>query len=54
MLLLKTLVKWANQTATTTGIFFALKVAKPPKVSPNSMDVMKLAGGTCGGVLVKD
>ena len=43
-------------TATTTRIFFALKVAniKPPKVSLDAMDIMKLAGGICGGVLVKD
>ena len=43
-------------TATTTGIFFAQKVAnvKPPKASLDPMDIMKLAGGICGGVLVKD
>ena len=43
-------------TATTTGIFFALKAAniKPPKVSLDAMDIMKLAGGIYGGVLVKD
>ena len=43
-------------TATTTGIFFALKVAnvKPPKASLDAMNIMKLAGGICGGVLVKD
>ena len=42
-------------TATTTGIFFALKVAnvKPPKASLDAMDIKKLAGGICGGVLVK-
>ena len=42
--------------ATTTGIFFALKAAnvKPPKASLDVMDIMKLAGGICGGVLVKD
>ena len=41
---------------TTTGIFFAVKSAniKPPKVSLDAMDIMKLAGGLCGGVLVKD
>ena len=40
-------------TATTTRIFYALKAAnaKPRKTS---MDAMKLAGGICGGVLVKD
>ena len=43
-------------TATTTGIFFALKAAKvkPPKASLDAMDIMKLADGICGGVLVKD
>ena len=40
----------------TAGIFFALKAAnvKPPKASLDAMDIMKLAGGICGGVLVKD
>ena len=34
-------------TATTTGIFFALKTAnvKPPKASLDAMDIMKLASG---------
>ena len=43
-------------TATTTGILFALKAAnvKPPKASLDSMDIMKLASGICGGVFVKD
>ena len=43
-------------TATTTGIFFALRTAnlKPPKASLDAMDIMKLAGGICGAVLVKD
>ena len=43
-------------TATTTGIFFALKAAnvRPPKTSLDAMDIMKLAGGIYGGVLVKD
>ena len=43
-------------TATTTGIFFALKAAnvKPQKAPLDAMDIMKLAGGICGGVLVKD
>ena len=42
-------------TATTTGIFFALKVAslKPPKESLDAMNIMKLVGGICGRVLVK-
>ena len=35
-------------TATTTRIFSALKV------SLDAMDITKLAGGICGGVLVKD
>ena len=43
-------------TATMTGIFYLLKVAnvKPPKVSLDAMDIMKLAGGIVGCVLVKD
>ena len=43
-------------TATTTGIFFVLKAAnsKPPKASLDVMDIMKLADGIWGGVLVKD
>ena len=43
-------------TATMTGIFYILKAAnvKPPKTSLDSMDIMKLAGGIVGGVLVKD
>ena len=43
-------------TATTTGIFYVLKAAdiKPPKVSLDAMNIMRLAGGICGGVLVKD
>ena len=42
-------------TATTTSIFFVLKTAnvKPRKTSLDAMDIMKLAGGICGGVLVK-
>ena len=45
-----------NITVTATGIFFALKAAnvKPPKASLDAMDIIKLAGGICGGVLVKD
>ena len=41
--------------ATTTGIFFALKAAslKPLKESLDAMNIMKLVGGICGGVLVK-
>ena len=43
-------------TITATGIFYALKVAnvKSPKSSLDAMDIMKLAGGIVGGVLVKD
>ena len=43
-------------TITTTGIFYVLKAAnvKPPKASMDAMDIMKLTGGTVGGVLVKD
>ena len=44
------------KTATTTGIFYVLKAAnvKPPKGSLDAIDIMKLAGGIMGGVLVKD
>ena len=44
------------KTATTTGIFFALKAAnvKPPKASLDVMYIMKLARRICGGLLVKD
>ena len=37
-------------------IFHSLKAAnvKPPKASLDAMDVLKLAGGICGGMLVKD
>ena len=43
-------------TVTTTRIFFVLKAAnvKPPKASMDAMDIMKIAGGIMGGVLVKD
>ena len=43
-------------TITTTGIFYALKAAnvKPPKAPLYAMDIIKLAGGAVGGVLVKD
>ena len=38
-------------TATTTGIFFALKAAnvKPTRASLDAMDIVKLAGGIWGG-----
>ena len=46
------------KTATTTGIFYVyvLKTAgmKPLKASLDAMDIMRLAGGTVGGLLVKD
>ena len=37
-------------------IFFALKAGnvKPPKASMDAMDILKLTGGICRGVLVKD
>ena len=43
-------------TITTTGIFYVLKAAnvKPPKAFLDAMDIMKLAGGIVGSVLVKD
>ena len=43
-------------TATTTRILFGLKAAniKTQKPSLDAMDIMKLASGICGGVLVKD
>ena len=43
-------------SAATTGIFFTLKAAnvKPPKASLDAMDIIKLTGGICGGVLAKD
>ena len=38
------------------GIFFVLKPAnvKPPKVSLDTIDILKLIDGICGGVLLKD
>ena len=43
-------------TIGAAGIFFGLKAAnvKPPKASMDAMDILKLTGGICGGVLVKD
>ena len=43
-------------TSRAAGIFFALKTAnvKPPKASLDAMDILKLTGGICRGVLVKD
>ena len=44
--------------ATAAGIFFGLRTEAPqrhpPKASLDAMDIMKLAGGICRGVLVKD
>ena len=42
-------------TAVTTGKFCTLKAAgvKLPKASLYAMDIMKLTGEICGGVLVK-
>ena len=43
-------------TATTTGILYVLKAAnvKLQKAPMDAMDIIKLAGGIVGGVLVKD
>ena len=43
-------------TIGAAGILFGLKAAnvKPPKASLGAMDILKLTGGICGGVLVKD
>ena len=43
-------------TIGAAGMFFGLKTAnvKPPKASLDVMDILKLTGGICGGVLVKD
>ena len=43
-------------TIGAAGIFYGLKAAnvKPPKASLDAMDLLKLTGGICGGVLVKD
>ena len=42
-------------TATTTGIFLALKAANvKPKASLDAMDIMKPAGRICGGAIIKD
>ena len=43
-------------TIGVAGIFFGLKAAnvKPRKASLWAMDILKLTGGICGGVLVKD
>ena len=38
------------------GILFRLKAVnvKPPKITLDAMDIMKLTSAICGGVLVKD
>ena len=43
-------------TIGAAGIFFALKAAnvKPSKASLDAMGLLKLTGGICGGMLVKD
>ena len=43
-------------TFTKTGIFYVIKAdnIKRPKASLDGMDIMKLAGGIVGSVLVKD
>ena len=43
-------------TIGAAGIFYGLKAAnvKPPKASLDAMDILRLTGGICGGVLVKD
>ena len=43
-------------TIGAAGIVFGLKApnVKPPKASLDAMDLLKLTGGICGGVLVKD
>ena len=43
-------------TIGAVGMFFGLKAAntKPPKVSLDAMDILKLTGGICRGMLVKD
>ena len=43
-------------TIGAAGIFYGLKAAnvKPPKASLDAMDILKITGGICGGVLVKD
>ena len=43
-------------TATTAGIFYVIKVAnvKPPKAFLDAINIIKLAGGIVGGLLVND
>ena len=51
---LKTLSKII--TSTPSGIFFALEAAnvKSPKASIDSLNIIRLVGALCRGVLVKD
>ena len=43
-------------TIGVAGIVFGLNApnVKPPKASLDAMDLLKLTGGICGGVLLKD
>ena len=43
-------------TIGAAGIFFGLKAANvnPPKVSMDTMDILKLTGEICGVMLMKD
>ena len=43
-------------TIGATGIFFGLKTAnvKPPKALLDALDIMKLTGAICRGILEKD
>ena len=43
-------------TIGAAGIFYGLKAAnvKPPKASLDAMDILKLTGGICRGMRVKD
>ena len=43
-------------TVAGTGIFFPLKAAneRRPKASRDAIDIMKLTGGICGRLFVKD
>ena len=44
------------KTIGVAGIVFGLKApnVKPPKAFLDAMDLLKLTGGICGGVLLKD
>ena len=43
-------------TIGAAGIFFGLKAAnvKPPKAPLDAMDILKITGGICGGISVKN